>query len=379
MRILADPNIPCVSETFSGLGEIRLKAGREWTHADVMQAEVLLVRSVTRVDQALLEDSPVTFVGSATAGIDHVDTDYLTKTGIRFSHAPGSNADSVVEYVLSSLFALLEDSDECLTDKTVGIIGVGQVGSRLVRRLEAMGVRCLLNDPPRQAAGDRLSFVGIDEILQADVISLHVPLIRATEYPTQNLLNADRIAGLRADTILINSARGGVVDEQALLRRLEQRDDVRLVIDCWENEPMISHELLQRAEISTPHIAGYSHDAKLRATRMLYRALCGFLETSVLPGLAEPPPGPRLRLEANGETQQSLLAEAVFSCYDVREDCAHLKQMLTMQESESKQWFDSLRKNYPLRREFSAFTIAAHDLSDRACSGLGELGFLIEK
>ncbi len=378
MRILADPNIPAVQETFSEFGEVHLKPGRTWLAEDVRQADVVLVRSVTRVNRSLLEHSGVKFVGSATAGIDHIDTVYLADQGIHFSHAPGSNAESVVEYVLSALFALLEQTGEDLRSKTVGIIGVGQVGSRLARRLTSLGVGCLLNDPPREAAGTAENFVSLQAALAADIISLHVPMIVDGPYCTRNLINAECLSRLCPGSILINSARGGVVDEAALLEKI-RIDDLRAVIDCWENEPQINLELLRSAQLTTPHIAGYSLDGKLRATRMLYQSLCDYLGRTPKSGLAVPENGMQINTVLSAVSLQSQLADLVMGCYDVRLDSQQMQAMLFMQAAERKDYFDNLRKNYPPRREFSSVTLTGSGMSSEIISLCREIGFKISE
>ncbi len=355
MKIVADENIPCVEQAFSTLGEVTLVAGRELQAGQVRDADILLVRSVTRVDAALLDGSRVRFVGSATIGFDHVDRDYLQSHGIGFSTAPGSNAVSAAEYVVSALLALSGRQQFDLAGKRVGIIGCGNVGSRVRQKLTALGVECLANDPPLQEQGGGQDFVGLEEVLEADIITLHVPLTRTGRHPTFHLVDADLMARFRPHAILVNTARGAAIDNRALERLLEGRPDLSVVLDVWEGEPAIDMALLEKVVLGTPHIAGYSLDGKMRGTGMIYQAVCEHF------GLAQQwqaadhlPASQPLDLAALDETDlAACLREAVFHCYDVRNDDRLLRASLAMAPAERPGYFDRLRREYPVRREFS--------------------------
>ena len=355
MKIVADENIPCVEQAFASLGEVTLVAGRELQARQLRDADILLVRSVTRVDAGLLDGSPVRFVGSATIGFDHVDLDYLQAHGIGFATAPGSNATSAAEYVVSALLALSERQQFDLAGKCVGIIGCGNVGSRVRHKLAALGVECLVNDPPLQEQGGGRDFVGLDEILGTDIITLHVPLTHTGRHPTFHLIDEAFMARLRPHATLVNTARGAAVDNRALVRLLAARPDLSVVLDVWEGEPAIDVALLQKVALGTPHIAGYSLDGKLRGTDMIYRAVCGHF------GLAGPwqaavglPDSESLDLAGMDETDRvACLRRAVFHCYDVRRDDRRLRELLTLEPAERPGHFDRLRRDYPVRREFS--------------------------
>ena len=273
LSIIADRQILLANEAFSKFGDVKLVDGRSIDQQMVKHADVLLVRSVTQVNESLLKDSKVSFVGSATSGIDHIDLEYLEKSKIYFSHAPGSNARSVAEYVLSSLLVAAEYHGFPLSDKTVGIIGCGQVGSRVKRFLQALGVRCLLNDPPLFDLTQDQSYVELDHLFEADIITLHVPLTLDGEYPSYKLVNKSFLDRLKSDVIFINTARGEVVDEIALLGFKKSNPTSSLILDVWCNEPEINTDLLRETFIATPHIAGYSYDGKLKATAKLAEAL----------------------------------------------------------------------------------------------------------
>ena len=371
MKIVADENIPCVQQAFASLGEVSLLPGRGLQAAQVRDADILLVRSVTRVDAALLEGSSVRFVGSATIGFDHVDRDYLQQQGIGFATAPGSNATSAAEYVVSALMVLSEQQGFELAGKTVGIIGCGNVGSRVRRKLSALGMQCRVNDPPLQTGGGHDDFVSLDEVLQADIVTVHVPLTRDSRHPTFHLVNETFLERLKPGAIFINTSRGAVADNRALAALLASRDDLSVVLDVWEGEPAISASLLQQVDLGTPHIAGYSYDGKLRGTEMIYRAACEYFAQPVCWHAAdELPRVASIDLRSRGAGNTLAVATAiVLAAYDVRQDDARLRSTLSLSAAERASAFDRLRKEYPVRREFTEATV----LLDEPAGELGEL------
>ena len=369
LTIVAGQQIVQAAETFDRLGQVRLVNGRSINPGTVKDADVLLVRSVTRVDETLLKGSAVRFVGSATSGIDHIDQTYLENAGICFAHAPGSNARSVAEYVLSSLFAIAELQDFSLTDKTVGIIGCGEVGSRLRHFLQCLNIKCLIHDPPRQLHQPDDDYVDLETIATADIISLHVPLDSEPDYPTRNLVDANFLSKLKNDVILINTSRGEVINEVDLTSFKQHHPEATLVLDVWHHEPDINLELLQQTLIATPHIAGYSFDGKLKATRMLYRALQAFI-------------GKPVTDETGGNNETALteisadqVSLAVMQSYDVRSDAVGLRQLLTLAAAERPAFFDMLRKNYPVRREFSQRIVKSSTMDQQTAQQCQQLGF----
>lgn len=258
MLIVADENIPLVDAFFAEFGEIRRLPGRQITRADVHDADVLLVRSVTKVDRDLLEGSAVRFVGTCTIGTDHLALDYFHQEGIQWSSAPGCNARGVVDYVLGSLLTLAEIEGANLNQRTYGVVGAGEVGGRLVNVLKGLGFNVLVCDPPRQAAegGD---YVSLEQIIErCDVISLHTPLDKSAENATWHLLDQQRLNQLKHGTWLINASRGPVIDNNALREVLTRREDLQAVLDVWEAEPQVDVELADLCVLATPHIAGYS-------------------------------------------------------------------------------------------------------------------------
>lgn len=355
MLIVADENIPYVKDAFGSLGEVRLVHGRRMDAAAVREADLLLVRSVTKVNAAQLAGSRVRFVGTATIGTDHVDLHWLQSAGIAFSAAPGSNANSVGEYVVAALLTLCARHGWTLAGRSIGIVGVGNVGSNAAAKTAALGMRVLLNDPPLQRATHDPKYRPLDELLDCDFITLHVPLDKGGSDPTWHLADAAFLKRMKRGAVLLNASRGAVADNAALLRALEEGHLAEAVLDVWEGEPSLNAELLQRTALGTPHIAGYSFDGKVNGTRMLYEAACKFLDAKpAWDALAAMPPSetPGLWLEATGRDEEEVLREAVRRIYPIERDDVALRRLLEMPEGERAAWFDRLRKEYPVRREF---------------------------
>lgn len=359
MRILADENIPLVDAFFAEHGEIRRMPGRSINTAAVEQADVLLVRSVTRVDRELLEGSAVRFVGTCTIGTDHLDLDYFEEAGIGWASAPGCNARGVVDYVLGSLLALAEGEGVELGDRRYGVVGAGEVGGRLVEVLRGLGWDVRVCDPPRQAR-ELGEFVSLDEILaECDVISLHTPLTLEGEHATFHLLDRARLERLRPGSWLINAARGAVVDNAALREQLAERPDIQAVLDVWEGEPQVDVELAELCWIATPHIAGYSLDGKLRGTAQIYQAFCasrGLEPTVSLATLMPAAPLHGLCFGASARPED-VLATVCRAVYDPRRDDAAFRRSLNADEAQRREGFDRLRKRYPPRREIDGLQV----------------------
>jgi erythronate-4-phosphate dehydrogenase len=359
MRILADENIPLVDAFFAEHGDIRRMPGRSINKAALEQSEVLLVRSVTRVDRELLEGSTVRFVGTCTIGTDHLDLDYFEEAGIDWASAPGCNARGVVDYVLGSLLALAEGEGVGLEDRRYGVVGAGEVGGRLVEVLRGLGWDVRVCDPPRQAR-EVGEFVDLDEILtECDVISLHTPLTLDGEHPTFHLLDRARLEQLRPGAWLINAARGAVVDNVALREELARRPDIQAVLDVWEGEPQVDVALAELCWIATPHIAGYSLDGKLRGTAQIYHAFCaskGLEPTVELAALMPVASLCGLSFDASAKPAD-MLATICRAVYDPRRDDAAFRRSLSESEDQRRIDFDRLRKQYPPRREIDGLHI----------------------
>lgn len=374
MKILFDENMPYAKEFFSELAgndtELIPFSGRDLSPEQVRDADVLLVRSITQVDAALLnKNQQLIFVGTATIGTDHIDQTYLAKRDITFHSAPGCNAVSVAEYVISALVILAERYLIDLTKLSVGIVGGGNTGSRLSEKLSALGIRYKICDPLLAGdTNDTREFVSLEEALECDVISLHVPKVIDGEYPTYHLLDETRLNNLKNEQILISACRGEVIDNHALLALKKSGHGLKLVLDVWEGEPDVLTPLIDYTDIATAHIAGYSLEGKARGTEMLYQALCQHINIEPVCQLKIFLPKASIScVELNQEFDEIVLNQLVKMVYDVRRDDAIFRQQL------SSQGFDALRKNYPIRREFSAVQVT---LSFNASSGVPHrLGF----
>lgn len=366
MKIVADENIPLLMECFGAMGEVVALPGRNISPEDVQDADALLVRSVTKVSRQLLENSSLKFVGTATAGFDHIDREYLASRGIAFSHAPGCNATAVVEYVLAALDILAERDGFELRDRTVGIIGKGQVGGRLYQMMERLGVEVCACDPWLALEEDNGGrYVSVDKLVEcSDVICLHTPLVIDGPYPTHYLIGEQQLKAMKPGTVLINAGRGPVIDNAALNQCLGERDDLTVVLDVWEHEPDADPELMARVDIATPHIAGYSLDGKIRGTEMIYKALCqhfGLPARVRLPAITPLPVLKQMKF-SEGMTFSTTCSKAIRSVYDIRRDDAVMRKgLIRAGESQRKLTFDLLRKDYPERREFSTLRVELKD------------------
>jgi erythronate-4-phosphate dehydrogenase len=376
MLIVADENIPLLDAFFQGFGEIRRVPGRSIDRATVEQADVLLVRSVTNVNRALLEGSKVRFVGTCTIGTDHLDLDYFNRAGIQWSSAPGCNARGVVDYVLGSLQTLAEIEGADLNQRTYGVVGAGEVGGRLVKVLKGLGWNVLVCDPPRQIAEDG-DYVSLEQIIeQCDVISLHTPLTKSGNGSTWHLLDRERLNRLKPGAWLINASRGPVVDNAALRDVLLEREDLQAVLDVWEGEPEVDVELADLCVLATPHIAGYSLDGKQRGTAQIYQAFCAHLGQAPAIELSDLLPPPWLaEVHLNASTDPAwALATLCRSVYDPRRDDADFRRSLVGTVDEQRKAFDLLRKHYPERREIDGLKVRIHGQSVRLSGIVEALG-----
>jgi len=353
MKIFYDENMPFAKEFFSDFGQLIPFSGRDLTAEQLSDADVLLVRSITRVNKNLLRlNNNLAFVGTATIGVDHIDQTYLNERNITFTSAPGCNAISVAEYVLSALVVLAEREGFNVLDRTVGIVGAGNTGSRLSEKLTALGIKHVLCDPFLAQTNDQRDFVSLEQALSCDVISLHMPLTHDGQFPTYHLLDNLHLSKLNGQQILINACRGEVIDNQALLKLKRQGMKTTVVLDVWENEPSILHELIEYTDIATAHIAGYSLEGKARGSEMLYLALCRQLKILPEKQLNQFLPIPLINsVEIKDDFSEIILNDLVKMVYDVRRDDTIFRQQI------SCQGFDHIRKTYPARREFSAITV----------------------
>ena len=360
MQFVVDEEIPFGRDAFSHLGSVTLLPGRAMTREALREAHALIVRSVTKVDATLLAGTNVQFVGTATTGVEHIDREYLAARDIGFAAALGCNANAVAEYVLTALLVTAHAKGLVLSGKTLGIIGVGRIGSLVAAKAPALGMQTLLHDPPlARATGDR-RYRPLAEILQADFVTLHVPLTLDGPDATFHLIGADELAHMATSSILINTARGEVVDNAALLKALTGETLGGAVMDVWEREPSIDWNLLNHVTLGTPHVAGYSSDAKINGTVMMYHACCRFWGIEPvwtpppdLPTTLAPVTVPHLAFDATGKDFQTLAHDIITTLYDLPGDHARMQDALAVPEPLRPQAFDQLRRDYPHRREFA--------------------------
>ncbi|MBT3276385.1 MAG: 4-phosphoerythronate dehydrogenase [Candidatus Thioglobus sp.] len=333
MKLIIDDACYAYNEIFSSFGEIITMAGRDIDTSSVKDCDVLIVRSRTQVNEALLKGSSIKFVGSTVAGLDHVDQDYLKDNNIRFFSAQGCNSMAVAEFVIATILNLADKHNFNYQDKTLGIIGVGNVGSRLAAKAELLGIKTLLNDPIRQQNENLPNFVNLDTALSADIVTFHTPLTFNGDFPSFKLLNQANFHCISDKTILFNAARGGVIDEKIW----EKTKTLENVIDCWENEPNINQNLQKTAYLASPHIAGHSVDAKFMGSFMVYEALCDFLgekQQESIKNLINPGV---LSLKSDN------LLDCLNEVYDFKQDTLAIKNLEN---------FEYYRRNYPIRYEW---------------------------
>lgn len=310
---------------------------------------------------------------AATIGRDHVDTRYLESAGISFSDAAGCNADAVAEYVFTALFEIAAENGFDPGEKSIGIIGVGNIGSRVAKIAASLGMKVLKNDPPLKRLTSREDYLALDELLGCDIITLHVPLNLEGPDKTFHLFDKNTLSKLNDGAVLINASRGPVIDNAALPGIIEKKK-LSAVIDVWENEPDISTRLLGGVRIATPHVAGYSYEGKVNGTKMIYNALCNFLRK--VPDW-HPPSTPvgNNHLSLNASAGTAGLRKLFSGIYDIRRDYKLLKDMLYLSPKEKGDYFDNLRKNYPLRREFSNYSVEINNGNDKLRTFLKNIGF----
>jgi erythronate-4-phosphate dehydrogenase len=359
LNIVADQNIPLVAELFKTMGNVTLVDGRGLTSAQVKEADVLLVRSVTRIDEQLLCGTQVQFVGSATAGYDHLDVPYLEQRQLPYALAPGANAQSVVEYVLAAICSEPSRFEALINGAKLGVVGYGHVGKRLVEVANCLGIDVSVYDPLVDCGAYASD---LDHVLRSDVISLHCELTNSGPFPSKHLLNADRLGRLGKSQLLINAARGGVIDNEALLVRLHQPNAPTVILDCWEYEPLIDERLVPMVSLATPHIAGYSYDAKVRGTMMLRDALAQHLGC----GVSDFKMDSELCLDLDSFDSFPLaVANLLSQVYRIEIDDAAFRSALARARSDTNgEWFDQLRRAYPIRRELWGAKLYAQDLTD---------------
>jgi erythronate-4-phosphate dehydrogenase len=368
LNIVIDENISYAEEAFSQFGNVSVVHGRNINTQLLKDTDVLIVRSITKVNEELLKGTRVKFVGTATIGTDHINLDYLKSKGIGFSDAKGCNADAVTEYVFTSIIKLLNSKKLPLKGRTIGIVGTGNIGSRVARIAGIMGMQVLKNDPPLQRESRAEEFIPLSDIYKCDIITFHVPLNKTGIDKTIHLLDQDNLNKLNENAILINASRGPVVDNNALIKAIDDKN-LNVVLDVWESEPDIDIELLNRVKFGTPHIAGYSLEGKVNGTLIIYKALCHFLgEQAIwnpsLPSVESPGIIPE---QAAGN--EEILENIINSIYNIKIDDNGMRKLNSLPKEQISSYFDTLRKEYPLRREFSNYKISL-DKSDEELTNI---------
>lgn len=389
MKIVADQNILALESWFSHQADLVLLPGREITRKDLHDADALLVRSITRVDRKLLDNTPVKFVGTATSGTDHLDLNWLAQAGVQVADAAGANASAVAEYVLAVLAVLIREHEFLPWQKTVAVVGVGHVGSALIKRLRALGIQCVGCDPFNKSVAG-LDYVSLEDALQADVVCLHTPLSTDGEFATRHMLDAKRLATMRPDVVLINAGRGEVIDSQALLSHAMEQPDAKIILDVWENEPSPLPALVKKINVGTPHIAGYSVEAKLAASRRVLSALCESFSLD-MPTTLPPPDLPLLvhderyqtisgsEIQPGSGSDEQVFADVLLRAFSPRKLSDRFSTKYLKGKSDNgARVFDKVRKELIGRREYSASHVLASAVSPQVASWLHASGFVLQ-
>lgn len=356
MKLVVDENISFAKEAFSLFGEVKLLAGREINHETLKDTDILIIRSVTNVDGSLLKNTPVKFVGTATIGTDHIDLDYLKNNNIAFADAKGCNAFAVAEYFLTALIKICADEKINLEGKSIGIVGVGNVGSKVLKFSELLGLKVLKNDPPLQRKNPNEKFYSLEEALKCDIVTLHTPLTFEGDDKTFHLLDEEKLSQLKDNSILINTSRGAVIDNNALRKIISQKK-LKVALDVWENEPDVELSLLERVALASPHVAGYSLEGKVNGTIMIFNALNTFLGTNYHFDFTLPEVKNNLLEYNQADLDINKFNELLKRIYDIDSDTNQMKKMLYFNREDRVKYFDEMRKNYPLRREFNNYRI----------------------
>lgn len=356
MKLVVDENISFAKEAFSLFGETILLPGREITREVLKDADILIVRSVTTVDEKLLDKTSIKFVGTATIGIDHIDLNYLYSKNIGFADAKGCNAFAVAEYFITALFKVCSDEKISLLNKSIGVVGVGNVGSKVAKFSELLGLKVLRNDPPLQRENPEEIFYSLDEALDCDIVTLHVPLTFEGKHKTYHLLYEDNLQSMKDGAILINTSRGAVIDNKSL-RKIIAKKNLKVILDVWENEPDVDLSLLKRVKIGTPHIAGYTWEGKINGTIMIFNALNNFLGTNYNFDFALPSVKNSILSYNQNNFDEIEFHNLLRRIYDIESDNEQMKKLLYFDKEDRIKYFDTIRKYYPLRREFDNYTV----------------------
>ncbi len=374
MKVVIDNKIPYIAGAFEPYAEVIYCNGAQINKELVIDADALIIRTRTICNAELLEGTSVKFIATATIGFDHIDIDYCKKANIEWTNAPGCNSGSVLQYIASALMHLADKYHFNLCEKTIGIIGVGNVGKKVAHFCHTIGMKVLLNDPPRARIEGNAEFSSLAEIQQqADIITLHTPLNRTEIDCTFHLINETFIQNCKPELWLINSCRGEVVNTKLLTNALASKQIEGAIIDCWENEPNISSKLLEICEIATPHIAGYSKDGKANGTIMSVQAVSRFFKLGIDNWQCQNIENTKssiINIDTNNKSNLEIIKSAIESTYLIENDSVKLKNNILN--------FENIRGNYPVRREFSYYTIIGKNISNELANILINIGFKVK-
>jgi erythronate-4-phosphate dehydrogenase len=375
VKIVADDKIPFLKGALETFAEVKYLPGNEISNEILRDADALLIRTRTKCSKKLLRNTNVRFIATATIGFDHIDTQYCEDNKIKWTNAPGCNSSSVMQYIAASMLTVAADFKFSLKDKCLGIIGVGNVGSKVAKLAGILGMNVLLNDPPRARNEGSREFVDISRVLkEADIITVHVPLTMTGEDRTFHLFNSGAFKKMKKGTWFFNTSRGEVVDTVSLKKALEVSGPGGAVIDVWENEPDIDIDLLAKVSIATPHIAGYSTDGKANGTAMVVNSLSSFFNLPLVnwyPDKVPLPPDQVLAIDGTGLSEEDVIRKAVLHTYNVVSDNEKFRS--------SPSGFEKLRGEYPLRREFPAYMLKLSNSSANTRTTLEKMGFCLVK
>lgn len=378
MKIAIEDSVERGEEIFSIFGKTYLFNSKTIDYDELKTCDALIVRSTTKVNESLLKNTKIKFVGTTTAGYDHIDVKYLNENNIFFASAPGCNSRAVAEYVFCSIIALLYDKGANPDSLRCGIVGYGNIGTKVDKLLSAIGIKTLINDPPLEIICNNKNFFSdLNICLSADILTFHVPLINSHPFPTFNLLNSSLILNNLKSTIIINTSRGEVIDENEILNYANKNSSVDIILDVWKNEPYINLSMLERARFATPHIAGYSYLGKFNGTIIIAKKLANFFEFKYDQNFEKNIQEQKeiIKLNSNRDFFEKLYeaAQYVFNPY---EETKKFKEQIKNSTDVGKA-FDNYRKSYKLRKEFSQIQIQCDKLNDKEKTTFEKLGFYI--
>ena len=376
MNIIADENIGLAAEAFEQFGNVQLMPGRAINRRDLLDVDALIVRSITQVNRELLEETSIGFVGTATIGTNHIDFEYLEEQGIQFADAAGGGARSVAEYVVAGFLALWKKNLITIDEDQVAVIGVGAIGTMIASFARRLGMTVIEYDPPRAEKEPEFISASLDQVFASDIVLLAVPLTHEGAHPTHHLVNRDVLYSMKQGSTLINVSRGSVVDSDALQESLIAGHIQNAILDVWEREPEVPVNLLERCVVTTPHIAGYSKDGKLKGTEMMAEGLAQFAGVNNQWSVQNALSTIAGKVTVEGLSRLKALYKAVNTAYDVQKDNFLFRESFSLSTEERKKKFDQFRRNYHVRREFTAWSVVTPE--NRVIAEIiKDLGFIL--